>query len=133
METFKVIYNSSHGGFYLSDKALKAYNDKLAIKNMPPISGLCMDMNTRVDLDLIEIIEELGSDANGKYSNLKIHDVPVEYQHCYRIEKYDACEHVIYGPKALAVLRLSELDLTSLTDSECRFTLEYLKSLVNIS
>lgn len=47
---------------------------------------------------LVSVVEELGTDANGKYSDLKIVEIPVEYYESYTIKEYDGEESIDYNP-----------------------------------
>lgn len=49
-------------------------------------------MIARDDPNLIDIVEELGADAFGDYSKLKIVEIPDNVE--YFIEEYDGCEHI---------------------------------------
>ena len=50
-----------------------------------------MDIN-RTDKELIQTIEELGDEANGRCGNIVIVDVPNDID--YKIENYDGIESV---------------------------------------
>ena len=81
----KVAYNSHYGGFDLSKKARKLLNE---------LKGEDVDYYDlpRHDKDLVAVVEELGSEANGDYSNLKIATINSDR---YRISEYDGWEKVI--------------------------------------
>lgn len=81
----KVVYNSCYGGFGLSDKALDLYNKKSG-KTLS-YSG---EITSRHDPHLVEVVEELGEEANACYANLKIEEV----DGLYRIHEYDGSEDV---------------------------------------
>jgi len=81
--TRKVVVNGCFGGFGLSDKAISL----LAIR------GVDHDYSTRRDdPDLIAVIEELGSEANGRSAELRIVEIPLDIE--WHIEEYDGREHV---------------------------------------
>lgn len=107
----KIVINSCYGGFGLSDKAIEYYGE---LKNLGLIKkkgkyfnlagydwyvGEVNDENffheksiDRNDLDLIRVVEELGKESNGKYSELKIVEVPDDIE--WEIDEYDGCESV---------------------------------------
>lgn len=47
---------------------------------------------SRDDLDLVQVVKELGEKANGRYSSLKIVTIPNNVK--WRINEYDGREHV---------------------------------------
>ena len=88
----KIVYNGSYGGFGLSDKAVARYWE---LKGLP-----VHDAFTRYDLEddradpiLVQVVEELGEEANGLYANLVIIDLPKGT--LYRIDEYDGMESVM--------------------------------------
>lgn len=89
-KTYKVAYNDCYGGFELSEKAsewLKNHNvegDDLWEYEQ----GYCL----RHDPILIQCIEELGDEASGKFSKIKIKTIS---SNKYRIFEYDGLEEVI--------------------------------------
>jgi hypothetical protein len=82
----KVVINSCFGGFGLSEKALARYNE-LANKN----AQYYFDIE-RNDPCLVQVVEELGKEAEGEYSVLKIVDIPDDIS--WHIEQYDGIESV---------------------------------------
>lgn len=86
----KVVINTVHGGFRLSDTALKRLCEIKKVENFEHFNDYYSI--SRDDLDLIQVIEELGSDANGKYSSLKIIEIPEDVK--WYIEEYDGLEWV---------------------------------------
>ena len=48
--------------------------------------------NNREDPLLIQVIEELGSEADGGFAELKIVEIPADVE--YEIEEYDGMEHI---------------------------------------
>lgn len=76
----KIIINNCYGGFGLSTKAL----EYLSITHDYHIQ--------RNDPLLIECVEKLGIDANGRYSKLKIIEIPDDVE--WIIQEYDGMEWV---------------------------------------
>ena len=106
----KVVINTCYGGFCLSEKAMKLLIKKVKdrktkerlkeyykeIKKQirefrlfkdtfnPPVS--------RGDPALVEVVEELGAEANCKFSKLKVVEIPDDVE--WQIEEYDGMEWV---------------------------------------
>jgi hypothetical protein len=103
----KIVINSEHGGFGLSDEALELY---LTRKGLPFVKEewkfgrfnfLKPDNKKECYLDfeierndpvLVQIVEELGEEANGLYSSLKIVEIPDDVK--WYIGEYDGMESV---------------------------------------
>lgn len=81
----KVAYNSYYGGFGLSDKAQKLLNE---------LKGEEVDYYDlpRHDKDLVAVVEELGSEASGRFNSVVIAEIDSDR---YRISEYDGWEKVI--------------------------------------
>ena len=82
----RVVINKCHGGFGLSTKALNRYSelsgqDSFDDRDIP-----------RDDPYLVQIIHELGEDADGRYAELKIVEIPANVD--WFIEEYDGREWV---------------------------------------
>lgn len=95
----KIVINNCYGGFSLS----KAGTDRLAelieaeaIINRTDKSAdeILEDLRhiSRADPLLVQVVEELGSRAGGRYSQLIVVDVPKDSLFCIR--EYDGLEHV---------------------------------------
>lgn len=111
----KIVYNGCYGGFGLSDAGIKRYAELKGLTLFPEGSRLSIiyfivppDQRTqkwdetevlwadRIERDdpiLVQVVEELGIEANGMCANLKIHEVPDGT--AYRIEEYDGNENVV--------------------------------------
>lgn len=94
----KVLFNNCFGGFSISKKALELYRKKknivgLEIKDeWDDYENYCC--YTRTDETLIEVVEELGAEANGSCAELAIAEVPDgSYWH---IDEYDGAEEIRY-------------------------------------
>lgn len=107
----KIVICECHGGFGLSDKAIEYYGE---LKNLSLVKQVGKYFNLtgldwyvgeinddnyfhsrsipRDDADLVRVVEELGKEADGKYAELKVVEIPdgVEWE----IEEYDGAEWV---------------------------------------
>ena len=84
--TMKVVINSCYGGFSLSDKALDMYKQ---LSNKYEIYDFELD---RTDPVLIQIVETLGAEANGRFAKLRIIEIPDDVE--WEITEYDGNESV---------------------------------------
>jgi hypothetical protein len=82
----KIVINKCYGGFGLSDAAFTRYknesgNTEISYYDIP-----------RADPILISIVEELGEDSYGQFSQLSIVEIPdgVEWE----VEEYDGMEWI---------------------------------------
>ena len=85
----KIAINVDYGGFTLSATAIKLVKEKGVEVNR------WGDVENRADPKLIEVIEELGTEAAGQYSTIGIVEIPDEATD-FTIENYDGTEHVLY-------------------------------------
>jgi hypothetical protein len=102
-EGIKVAYNACYGGFALSKKAAhrllelgaKEMMEEIDIVEDPNNTFLTSDNYTcrveRHDPRLIQVIEELGSEASGSYAELKIKTLSGNR---YIIDDYDGNERI---------------------------------------
>jgi len=104
----KVVINTVHGGFGLSDNAIRRlfelkgwkcveekskYDIILFYKDHISNDSLFLEHDLeRDDPELVKIVEEMSMEANGKYAQLKIIDVPNDVK--WHISEYDGLEHV---------------------------------------
>ena len=103
----KVVINTCFGGFGLSEKAWKRYaelagfklikhpgmfGDELYKDSVQEDNFLFHGDLSRTDPILIQVVEELGADANDRFSDLKIVQIPdnIEWYIC----EYDGKESV---------------------------------------
>jgi len=84
----KIVINATFGGFGLSPSAVVRYCE---LKGLPEKEFSDWDVE-RDDPVLLQVIEEMGDRADGKYSSLKIVEIPDDVQ--WQIEEYDGREHV---------------------------------------
>jgi hypothetical protein len=84
----KIVINTDFGGFGLSDKAEAMYKAAKGIAD----DDFYYWLIPRDDATLIQIVEQLGPEAEGRYANLKVLEIPdgVEWHVC----EYNGMEHV---------------------------------------
>jgi hypothetical protein len=87
-ETFKVVYNASHGGFGLNERAFAEYNRR-ASKNVK-----FNDSIDRMDTVLIDMVETMGNTINETFSKLKVKEFPIKYKSFLWWHEYDGNETV---------------------------------------
>jgi len=88
----KIVINSCHGGFSLSEKAQKLSCQYSMIEWKDWEEDWSYYDIERNDQYLVRVIEELGDDANGRFSELKVVNIPDEVE--WQIEEYDGLEWV---------------------------------------
>ena len=85
----RIVINTKHGGFGLSEQASRLFAQRTGIAN----KELWSDRDiARDDPVLVAIVRELGVDADTRYAKLKIVEVPYEVE--WQIEEYDGVEWV---------------------------------------
>jgi len=88
----KIVINSCHGGFSLSEKAQKLFCQYSMIEWKDWEEDWSYYDIERNDQYLVRVIEELGDDANGRFSELKVVNIPDEVE--WQLEEYDGLEWV---------------------------------------
>lgn len=83
----RVVINSCHGGFGLSDEAVNRYKELTGVTDLKSYDDISRD-----DPYLISAIKELGDKANGSYAELKIVEIPADVD--WTIKEYDGSEWV---------------------------------------
>ncbi len=104
-EKTKIVINACYGGFSVSNAAMKRYAELMGWTFKAPVKEYYTSyvINatgdeisdyeiSRTDPILVQVVEELGDEANGMCSKLKI--VELEKGTLYRIEEYDGFEHI---------------------------------------
>ena len=86
-ETIEVLYNARYGGYGLSEKAEKMYEERSGRK------ADCLDC--RHSPLLLQIFHELGDEFNSKYCYAEIEKIPKKFENFYVIDEYDGLEEVI--------------------------------------
>jgi len=82
----KVVINKCFGGFGISEKALARYNELADIK-LETYYGM-----DRTDPFLVQVVEELGAEANDFAADLKIVEIPDNIE--WYVHEYDGIEAV---------------------------------------
>lgn len=85
----QVVINSAYGGFALSPKALAEYR---VLAEMPMSEPLHDGDIRRDDIFLVQVVEALKDEANGKWCQLKIVEIPSHIE--WSIQEYDGAEWV---------------------------------------
>lgn len=77
----KIVINACFGGFGLSEKAVKLLEEKGCDRRVE-----------RNDPRLVEVVEQLGDEANDRFSKLKVVEIPDDID--WNIDEYDGWESV---------------------------------------
>ncbi len=85
----KVAINVCHGGFNLSEEGLALYMEKANV--LSNLQLVAWDI-PRNDENLIAVIEELDYYSWGKFSELKIVEIPDDVE--WELGDYDGCEWI---------------------------------------
>ena len=83
----KIVLNKCYGGFGLSKKAVDMLNAETSY-----------DYNAydrRTDEELIKVVEELGEEANSRFSKLMVVDIP-DTATDWQIDDYDGIERITF-------------------------------------
>lgn len=96
-EKIPVLINSSYGSFELSNFGINEYNRRMLIIDKDYKIKKDIDESYRYDPLLIEIVKELGENANSKYSKLKIVYIYKELRDYVEITEYDGKEEIDYN------------------------------------
>ena len=88
----KIVINTCHGGFSLSEKAQKLFCQYSTIEWKYWQEDWSYYDIERNDQYLVRVVEELGDDANGRFAELKVVDIPDEVE--WQLEEYDGLEWV---------------------------------------
>jgi hypothetical protein len=107
----KIVINKCYGGFSLSNQAIERYGELKGLTlikeqdayniyhyrdktNIAEPDTCFYDHDIeRTDPFLVQVVEEMGNDANGGFAELRIIEIPDDVAEWY-IEKYDGIEWV---------------------------------------
>lgn len=94
----KIVINEFYGGFFLSEKSVELLKK---LKNTSELDFYTLD---RHDPHLVQVVEEMGKESWGEYSELAIVEIPDGLS--YTIHEYDGMETVIpYIPVTIDELK----------------------------
>ena len=85
----KIVINSCYGGFSLSEAAVERFKE---LSGDTEATSYHLTNNSRNNPHLVQVVEELGSKADGRFANLKIVEIPDDVE--WIIEEYDGIEWV---------------------------------------
>lgn len=85
----KIVINKCHGGFGLSDAAMRRYAE---IKNIEDVNTIHIYDIRRDDPALVQVVEELGEKSSDRHASLHVAEIPEGVS--WLIEEYDGLEHV---------------------------------------
>lgn len=92
----KVVVNRRYGGFGLSEKAYKELGLKWDgygfLYNLPREFKDLEGEQGRANPKLVDIVEKLGTEANGESATLEIVEIPDDVS--WHIAEYDGYEHI---------------------------------------
>jgi len=100
----KVVINSCHGGFGLSQAAFRMLDEI----NTPKEHDEVYLLYNRHDPNLVRVVETLGQKASGEHSELEV----VEWPDCvpYKIDEYDGWEKVTIDVAGLLDKHAEEIE-----------------------
>lgn len=84
----KIVINARHGGFGLSEDAMAELKNRKGITD----PDFWVYNISRDDPILVQLVEEMGKDADSRYSKLKVVDIPDDVD--WTIGEYDGLEWV---------------------------------------
>ena len=101
-EVKRIVLSGCFGGFGLSDKAhwelgslrLDAAFLSYAQWELPVHLRDLSELDFRSYPDVVAVVDDLGSDANGRSAALYIVEVPIEFADDIHIAEYDGNEHI---------------------------------------
>jgi hypothetical protein len=88
----KIVINTCHGGFSLSEKAQKLFCQYSMIEWKDWQEDWSYYDIERNNQYLVRVVEELGDDVNGRFAELKVVDIPDEVE--WQLEEYDGKEWI---------------------------------------
>jgi len=93
--TLGVAINRCYGGFNLSDKAVEELRKRIGDPKIQSYSFQSYDDKyNRHHPVLIEVIKEIGKEADGPFSKIEIDYIEEKYRDHYSIKEYDGMEDI---------------------------------------
>ena len=94
--TIDVMYKACYGGFSLSESAMSEYEARGGeAKRTGQIK--------RHDPVMVGIVKEMGAEANGAFSKIRVETIPKRFQNFYKIREYDGSESLVIKYNAYKV------------------------------
>jgi hypothetical protein len=93
-EFIEILYNTSYGGWGISDKAIELYKLRNVNDNSMALEYECHELLSRTDPILIQIYNELGDEMNTKCCKIRIKKIPKKYENYYYISEYHGRESI---------------------------------------
>jgi len=84
------MYNDCYGGYSFSKAAVQRYLELYGFVYRP----FYLTRIDRTDEGMIEVVKQLGAEANGDYANIKIRKFPLKYKDFIAVGEYDGYESV---------------------------------------
>jgi hypothetical protein len=106
-ETIEVLYNDAYGGYGLSDKAKKMFEERKTNEDFED------DRDTPL---ILQIFHELGIEFSDKFCQVKSEKIPKKYKGFYKISEYDGKEEVYIDYYTYELVSIILHD--TMTDSE---------------
>jgi len=117
--SIKIVYNTCYGGFGLSKKAKSLY--KLKLKSLNKMET---NIYKRHDPILVDVVEELKEEAYGKYAQLKIKTIPLEYKDHY------GRESIVLNKTSLIREKCKNINLNEVDKNDCVFLIKDIMRIV---
>ncbi len=115
--TIGVAINTCFGGFTLSKKAVEELCKRIGDPNIKSYSFDSSQKYPRHHPILIEVIKELGEEADGSFSEIEIEYIEEIYKDYYSISEYDGNEGVIINYQKYKNDQLKNILYSEETDS----------------
>lgn len=129
-EFVDIALNSCFGGFGLSYKAEKILAGIFGISDeLPCHFGIQIPRTHPV---LIQVIKELGKEADDPCSSIRIERFAKIYKNSYTISEYDGIEHLRLNEGVAAKDYLNSIDIGSLDFEEAKRVIRFTRAMVNI-
>ena len=140
---FALVYNACHGGFDISNEAIKFineitnkhyYNHESELENnIGGLKPIYCDYIKRTYPPLIMAIEKYQEKVNGDCAKLKIIWIDIKYKNCWKINEYDGKESIVISPEKELVVLLREKTIEEFESMTYLDLKEFVMNLKNIS
>lgn len=118
----EILINKSHGGFGYSQAAVDEYNKRMLEfdPTFQIIRSQCPDYQdiSRDDPIMIQIVKDIGLDANDRWSSLHIISIPEEYYIGFEIESYEGFEWCKMNFEKYKLHKIEQLLFSCIPDYE---------------